>query len=122
MWPQAVEIFHPGQMLGSSTIMAVKIKAVKIKGPKLKPSVTHSSFLHTLRHHDHVVDTVLPHHPPEIIFGARQRALGGDVLSAVVITLNTHTHTGERDQYCVFKCVCLQVMYKCVDIQVCSWR
>lgn len=48
----------------------------------------HPPFLHTLRHHDDVVDAVLPHHPPEIIFSAGEWPLGGDVLPAVVITLH----------------------------------
>lgn len=29
---------------------------------------------------------MLPHHPPEIVLGAGQRALSGDVLPAVVVT------------------------------------
>lgn len=49
--------------------------------------MTYPSLLHALRHHDDVVDAVLPHHPPEVVLGAGQRSLRGDVLPAVVITL-----------------------------------
>lgn len=69
--------------------------------------MTHPSLLHALCHHDDVVDAVLPHHPPEIVLGAGQRALGGDVLPAEVVTLQ-HTHTEERGE-CVYECV-----YECV--------
>lgn len=81
--------------------------------------MTHPSLLHALCHHDDVVDAVLPHHPPEIVLGAGQRALGGDVLPAEVVTLQrTHTHRGEGCE-CVYECVCVHV---CVYVQVCSWR
>ena len=55
--------------------------------------MTNPPFLHALRHHDDVVDAMLPHHPPEIVLGARQRSLRGDVLAPVVVTL----HGAERD-------------------------
>lgn len=80
MWPVAVETFHCGQ-----TFMTISTNR-RTKGS------TYSSFLHTLSHHHHVVDAVLPHHPPEVVFSGGQWALGGDVLPAVVITL----HTDER--------------------------
>lgn len=75
--PVAVETFHYGQ-----TFITFPTKQ-RSKGS------TYSSFLHTLSHHHHVVDAVLPRHPPEVVFSAGQRALGGDVLPAVVVTLRT---------------------------------
>ena len=80
--------------------------------------MTHPSLLYALCHHDDVVDAVLPHHPPEIILGAGQRALGGDVLPAEVVTLqHTHTHTEERGvSVCVRVCVCS------VSACVCTYR
>lgn len=65
----------------------------------------HPSFLYTLCHHNDVEDIVLPHHPPEIVFGAGQRALGGDVLPAVVVPLRTQRCWCFRlrvDLLCVF--------------------
>ena len=75
--------------------LSVKRNQNNQRRPKIKPSVTHPSLLHALCHHDDVVDAVLPHHPPEIVLGAGQRALGGDVLPAEVVALQ-HTHTEER--------------------------
>ena len=48
---------------------------------------THPAFLHTLRHHDDVVDVLLPHHLPEVVFGPWERTLSGDVLPSEVVTL-----------------------------------
>lgn len=82
--------------------------------------MTHPSLLHALCHHDDVVDAVLPHHPPEIVLGAGQRALGGDVLPAEVVTLQ-HTHT-RGVSVCTSVCVQCECMCVCVYVQVCSWR
>lgn len=48
---------------------------------------THPAFLHTLGHHDNVMDVLLPHHLPEVIFGSRKWALSGDVLPTEVVPL-----------------------------------
>lgn len=74
--------------------------------------MTHPSLLHALCHHDDVVDAVLPHHPPEIVLGAGQRALGGDVLPAEVVTLQ---HTQRRGvSVCTSVCVCSVCACVCV--------
>lgn len=76
---------------------------------------THPSFLHTLRYHDDVADAVLPHHPPEVVLGAGQRALGGDVLPAGAVALDR----------CPGVSVCVRVHVSvrvCVHVQVCSWH
>lgn len=77
---------------------------------------TYSSFLHALSHHHHVVHAVLPHHPPKVVLGAGQRALGGDVLPAVVIAL----HTDDRGVSAARRRVSERSTR--VDVPGCSWR
>lgn len=49
--------------------------------------LTHPALLHTLRHHDNVVNILLPRHFPEVIFGARKRSLSGNVFSSKIVAL-----------------------------------
>lgn len=48
---------------------------------------THSALLHTLGHHDNVVNILFPRHLPEVILGARKRSLSSNVLSSEVVAL-----------------------------------
>ena len=48
---------------------------------------THSALLHTLGHHDDVVNILFPRHFPEVILGAGKRSLSSDVLSPEVVAL-----------------------------------
>lgn len=48
---------------------------------------THSALLHTLGHHDDVVDVLFPGHFPEVILGARKRSLSSDVFSSEAVAL-----------------------------------
>lgn len=55
---------------------------------------THPALFKALRHHDDVVDVLLPHHLPEVVLGPRQRSLSGDVLAPEVVALKNKR---ERD-------------------------
>ena len=48
---------------------------------------THSALLHTLRHHDDVVNILFPRHFPEVILGAGKRSLSCNVFSPEVVAL-----------------------------------
>lgn len=47
----------------------------------------HPALLNTLGYHDNIVNILLPCHLPELIFGARQRALSRYVLPAETVAL-----------------------------------
>lgn len=48
---------------------------------------THSALLHTLGHHDNIVNILFPRHFPEVVLSARKRSLSSDVFSSEVVAL-----------------------------------
>lgn len=52
---------------------------------------TYPALLHTLGHHDDVVDVLFPGHFPEVILGAGKRALSSDVFSSEAVALRVRT-------------------------------
>ena len=48
------------------------------------------------------LSVVVPYHPPEVLYGARQGILGNDELTALPVALQEHDHGSESDLFLLF--------------------
>lgn len=79
------------QHLQTNTNIRLSIREISAGFDTEQPRPPHRVFVPQSRHHDDHPDVLLPHHPPEVGHGARQRPLGADEVSLRSSTLNTRT-------------------------------
>ena len=61
---------------------------------------TYPAFLHQICEHDDTAGVHLPDHPPEVIGGVWEGALGSDVCTLPLVTLYTHVSKKLKIFYC----------------------
>ena len=67
---------------------------------------TYPAFLHQICEHDDTAGIHLPDHPPEVIGGVWEGALGSDICTFPLVTLYTHV-SKNRDIFIVEILVCM---------------